>query len=251
MRQKFLDSFNMQQDKILFSIVIPAYNEENTLPMCVEALRKLKADFEYEIIAVDNNSKDNTFQVAEQLGIKAIKEKRQGVSWARKTGTEAAQGEYILHIDADTRLPQNYLNEVIKRFQKNPKLVCLGGQFYYYDAPWWKNILRIYVHWNLYLFALIISRGKIGPMANNMTFKKSVYDQTDGFNTYFRFGEDIDLTKRMSKFGKIKLDMSLKCRVSVRRHKLGWKLMVYWINFYSMCLVGKPFKNALPLPDEN
>lgn len=238
----------MQQDKILFSIIIPAYNEEETLPKCIEAIRELQGDFKYEVIVVNNNSQDKTSEVARNLGLIVIDEKRQGVSWARKTGTDNAKGEYILHIDADTRLPKNYLQEVFERFEKNSNLACVGGQFYYYDAPAWKNFFRIFIHWSLYLFARFVSRRKIGPMANNMTFKKSVYDQTEGFNTYFRFGEDIDLTKRMSKFGKIKLDMSLKAYISVRRHMLNKQLAVYFINFVKMCLIGKPFKNNLPLP---
>lgn len=236
----------MTEKRILFSIVIPAYNEEKTLPQCIQAIRNQQADFKYEIIVVNNNSQDKTSQLAKSLAATVIDEKRRGVSWARKTGTENAKGEYILHIDADTKLPSHYLGEVFKHFQRDAKLVCLGGQFHYYDAPWWKDFLRIFIHWTLWLFALVVSRGKIGPMANNMTFKKSVYDKTDGFNPYFKFGEDIDLTKRLAKFGKVKLDMSLKCYISVRRHKANWQLIVYFINFLKMCLVGRPYKNSLP-----
>ena len=88
---------------------------------------------------MDNDSTDQTARLAREQGVKVISEPVRGVGRARKTGTEAAQGEYVLHLDADTRLPEDYLVNVLSRFENDPKLVCLGGQFCFYDAPWWKN----------------------------------------------------------------------------------------------------------------
>src|SRR3989338_2156551 len=119
---------------MLFSIIIPAYNEEKVIVACIEAAKKQRGDFDYEIIVVDNASTDNTKMVAEKFGVKVLSEGRPGVGRARRTGTEAARGELILQIDADTRLPEDYLTQVWERFQKNSRLVCLGGQIYFYNA---------------------------------------------------------------------------------------------------------------------
>jgi len=236
----------MNEKVLLFSIVIPAYNEEDALPACLKALKEQKGGFEYEIIVVDNDSQDSTAELARSLGVQVINEKRKGVGWARKTGTSAARGEFVLHVDADTRLPENYLEQVFERFGKDKKLVCLSGQMYFYDSVWWQNILRPFFHRILWLFAVLITRGRVGPMGNNMTFKKAIYEKTSGFDANLKYGEDMDLCKKLSSFGKVKLDMSLKCFASARRFKINKKLFEYFFNFIYMCFVGKSYSNTLP-----
>jgi len=236
--------------KNLFSIVIPAYNEEKTIASCLDCIKKLKADFAFEVIVVDNNSSDNTSSIAESYGVKVILETKQGVGAARKKGTEEAVGFFVLHIDADTHLPENYLEEVIKRFESIDDLVCVGGQMFFYDAPLWKDIARIFIHHFLWFFAVIISRKSQGPMGNNMTFRKDVYDLTTGFNSDLRFGEDMDLSKKLAEFGKVRLDMSLKCPVSSRRYKVNKSLFDYSMNFFKMSTKGELHKNELPPASE-
>ena len=131
-------------------------------------------------------------------------------------------------------MPENYLLEVLKRFEKNPELVCVGGQMYFYDAPFWKDILRVFIHHFLWFFTVIVSRKSQGPMGNNMTFINSVYKETSGFDENLRFGEDMDLSKKLSDFGQVKLDMTLKCPVSSRRFKIKIFLIILWIFF--LCL---------------
>ncbi|MBT3538599.1 glycosyltransferase family 2 protein [Candidatus Parcubacteria bacterium] len=236
----------MKEKQPLFSIVVPAYNEEKFIVPCVESLKNLRSNFDIEIIVADNNSTDNTVNIVRELGVVLVQEKRQGVGAARRAGTSIAKGEFIVHVDADTRLPEGYLEKVYNRFQSNKKLVCIGGQFIFYDAPVWKRVLRFFNHWSLWLFAVSVSFGKVGPMGNNMTFKKDLYDQTDGFDKRLRYGEDMDLCRKLSVFGKIRLDMSLKCQVSVRRFVLDKRLWDYFLNFIKMSMVGKPRKNVLP-----
>ncbi|PIZ95797.1 MAG: hypothetical protein COX80_03635 [Candidatus Magasanikbacteria bacterium CG_4_10_14_0_2_um_filter_33_14] len=234
----------------LFSIVIPAYNEEKTISSCLDCAKKVKIDFDYEIIVVDNNSKDKTSQIAKDAGVKVFLETKQGVGAARKKGTQEATGFFILHIDADTHLPENYLEEVLKRFEKDSDLVCVGGQMFFYDAPLWKDIMRVFLHHALWFFAVIISRKSQGPMGNNMTFRKDVYDLTSGFDETLHFGEDMDISKKMSDFGKVKLDMSLKCPVSSRRYKINKSLFDYSMNFFKMSTKGELHKNELPPANE-
>ena len=231
---------------IKFSVVIPVFNEVKFLQNCIESIKKQLGNFSIEIIVVDNNSIDDTFEVAKKLGVKVIKEKRQGVGWARKIGTENAQGEFVVQVDADSRLPKDYFIEVLKRFDKNKNLVCVGGQMYFYDGNWWQNLVRPFFHYWFLLFAVIFSFGKVGPMGNNMVFRKQLYNKTNGFEGKLKFGEDMDLVKKLSKFGKVKLDMSLKNHVSARRFKLNKDLAMYILNFYRMLFFGKPHENKLP-----
>ena len=231
--------------QIQFSIIIPAFNEEKYIAESIECAQKQQGNFDYEIIVVNNTSTDKTKQIAESLGVFVVDEPRKGVGQARKTGTEIAQGEYVLHIDADTHLPEDYLLQVQRRFQEDSKLICVGGQYYFYDAPWWKNVLRVPVHWVFWFYALLASRGRVGPMGNNMTFKRCFYNKISGFDSGLKYGEDMDVCRKLSKFGKIKLDMNLKCYVSVRRFIFDKRLFVYAVNFFKMSIFGRPYKNIL------
>ncbi|MBU2542310.1 glycosyltransferase [Patescibacteria group bacterium] len=228
------------------SIIIPAYNEEKYIAESIKYAKKQQGNFDIEIIVVNNASTDKTKQIAESFNVKVIDEIKKGVGQARKIGTEASKGKYILHIDADTHLPEDYLQQAFQRFEKDNKLVCLGGQMLYYDAPWWKDVLRFIFHHILGWGSRILSLGRVGPMGNNMIFRKSDYNKTKGFDSAVRYGEDADLSWKLSKLGKIKLDMSLKCFVSSRRYKINGRLWLYFLNYLSICLRGKPYKNVLP-----
>ncbi len=241
---------NFNAPLFVFSVVIPAYNEEKLITECIKSIRAQVGNFAYEIIVVNNNSSDRTAEIAANLGARVVSETRRGVGWARRTGTQAASGIFVTNLDADTHLPSNYLQKVYDHFQTDPNLVCVGGQMVYYDAPWWKNFLRIFIHYYLWLFARFSSNGTIGPMGNNMTFKKEIYNQTAGFDGNLKFGEDADLCRKLSKFGKVFLDMKLKCFVSARRYKFNKHLAIYFINFLRMCVGKSPIKNELPHPDE-
>lgn len=236
----------------LFSFVIPAYNEAKYLPSCIEHIRKQRGGFEFEIIVVDNNSTDNTYEVSKNLGMKVFKEMKSGVGQARKTGTDLAQGEYILHVDADTRLPENYLMQVKKRFDKNKNLVCVGGQYYFYDANLFWRMIRPILFPVLFWFVNFKLKRNVGPMGNNMTFKKNIYNKTSGFDEKLKYGEDFDLSAKLCNFGKVELDMTLKCFVSSRRFNLFKKnFWVYIANFFNLCFKGVTYKNELSGHEED
>lgn len=232
------------ENDILFSIIIPAYNEENYLPACLDSVKAQKGGFNYEIIVVDSKSTDKTAELAGQAGVRVARAGF-GVGRARQEGTALARGKYIVHLDADSRPPDDYLIEIKKRFDRDSALVNVGGRVIFYDAPLWKNILRFVLQYPLWIFARLVSRGQIGPMGNNMVFKKFFYDQVDGFNPELKFGEDADLSRQLRKFGKVKLDMSLKCYASARRYKISSHLFTLFINFIKICVSGAPFKNEL------
>jgi glycosyltransferase involved in cell wall biosynthesis len=104
----------------LLSIIIPAYNEgsPDRLP---KSLREIDAfvtaqPFDVEVIVVNNNSRDNTLQIAEEAArtqpyLRVMTEMRQGKGAAVKTGMLAARGQYLFICDADLSMP---IEEVVK-----------------------------------------------------------------------------------------------------------------------------------------
>lgn len=98
----------------MISIVVPVYNVEKYLRECVDSL--LAQDFQdCEILLVDDGSTDSSGDMcdayARQDGrIRVIHQENQGLSGARNTGIEAAQGEYLLFVDSDDYLPEGTLS---------------------------------------------------------------------------------------------------------------------------------------------
>lgn len=220
---------------MLWSVVIPARNEEKFLPDCVSSIKKQKGFFDIEIIVVDNNSTDKTREAAEKCGAKVVSEPRHGVGQARKTGAEAACGEFIVNLDADSRLPDDYLLRAVKIFEQEPNLACLGGQVLFYDAPRWMNILRFLFHRALYFYARLVSGGRVGPMGNNMVFRKSDYQKTAGFDADSVFGEDADVSRKLSELGRVKIDFNLRCLISSRRYHWNQKPITQFRDFLAVC----------------
>ena len=92
---------------IQYSVIIPAYNEENWLPQTLAGLKTAMAasDLPGEIIVVDNNSTDRTAQIAASHGARVIFERRNQISRARNAGAGAARRGHLIFLDADTLIP--------------------------------------------------------------------------------------------------------------------------------------------------
>lgn len=136
------------------SVIIPAYNEAKRLPNTLIEIDKhlSKVDFAYEIIIVDNNSKDATKEVAERFAglmknIKVIGCRTQGKGAAVKTGMLEAKGEYRAFTDADNSISMDQIIDALKYFSvnggKNDYGVVIGSRDVSgakHDQPWYRKI---------------------------------------------------------------------------------------------------------------
>ena len=117
----------MVNNSLRLSLVIPVYNEEHHIRACLEAVQK-QSVAPFQVIVVDNNSTDNTAEIARSFSfVTVIEEKRQGRGWARSAGFDASKGEIIGRIDADTRLARNWVEFALAAFQKNSALMGITG----------------------------------------------------------------------------------------------------------------------------
>lgn len=117
------------------SVVIPAYNEELWLERCVRALQRQQTDVPYEIIVVDNNSSDGTAEVAQRLGVRYVFEPRQGLTFARQAGEDAARGEIVAHTDADSEAPPDWIERIAHEFHRSLDVVVVSGPMCFPRAP--------------------------------------------------------------------------------------------------------------------
>src|ERR1700740_396587 len=94
------------------SVIIPVYNEATTLDACLTAIARLRPQ-PFEVIVVDNNSTDNSAAIARSYPfVTVISETRQGVVHARSRGFDAASGDIIGRIDADTLVDPDWTKQI-------------------------------------------------------------------------------------------------------------------------------------------
>tara|TARA_B100000959_G_C14967797_1_gene618494 strand:- start:267 stop:1202 length:936 start_codon:yes stop_codon:yes gene_type:complete len=130
---------------LLLSVIVCTYNRVNLLGNCLASLCEQDLNCElFEIIVVDNNSGDNTYNVVsgymkKKRNIRYVTEKKQGLSYARNRGCDEARSQYLLYIDDDALAPPGYLSNILDIIKKyEPDL--LGGPVYPYyteEKPRW------------------------------------------------------------------------------------------------------------------
>ena len=99
----------------LLSVVIPAYNEEQFLPLTlgslISSLKQCEEIEDYEIIVADNHSTDKTAEVATKFRAKVVLETEHKISKVRNTGAKNTNGTYIFFLDADTIVKSSTLRQ--------------------------------------------------------------------------------------------------------------------------------------------
>ncbi len=229
------------------SLIIPAYNEEKYIADCLEYALKNSLGGFYEIIVVDNGSSDKTKEIAETFpGVRVVREKEKGITKARQRGFIEAKSDIIAYIDADTRMPDGWVETILQEFIKNQKLVCLSGPYIYYDIPKWQQFL-VKVYWRVLAYPSYLLIGYMA-IGGNFTIKKDTLEKMGGFNTSIEFyGEDTDIARRAHRLGKVKFKPDFLMYTSGRRlsdQGVFKTAIIYIINFFSEAIIHKPITKS-------
>ena len=116
---------------MIASVIIPVYNEAQTLGDCLASLvRQTGQRQDLEIIVVDDGSTDNTPDVVRGFpGVRLLRQSRQGPAAARNRGAREARGEIILFTDGDCIPLDNWLEEMLAPFHQDPDLIGVKGAY--------------------------------------------------------------------------------------------------------------------------
>lgn len=198
------------------SIVICAYNEEKYIAKCLQSVTG-QMEKPYEIIVVDNNSTDNTPQIAHKFGVTVLHEKIQGITAARNAGFEKARGNIIARCDADTIVPANWTEQIRTNFQTR-QIDGLSGPVQFYDLlPSSTYMVKLYL--NTMHMLQQDHHTMVGP---NMMLTKSIWKKVrdtvclDDTEVH----EDIDLAIQIKNAGgTIYIDNDMIVQSSARRIK--------------------------------
>lgn len=117
------------------SIIIPCFNEVNTLPVVLDAIHHLKLNQEKEVIIVDDGSRDGTTELLQKWEAKKLDgfiflfhQKNQGKGAAIQTALQKATGDYVIFQDADLEYHPQDIPALIEFVQKHASLAVYGSR---------------------------------------------------------------------------------------------------------------------------
>ena len=229
------------------SVIVCAHNEEAFIAACVCSLLA-QTRLPDEILVINNASSDRTGQVARALpGIRVIDEPTKGLVVARERARQEAAGDLLVYVDADCRAPLTWLARIEERFDRDPSLIALSGNYRFYDWDWWGRLLIRAYDFSLgpatHLLAKTLRLGVVF-YGGNFAVRRDALARIGGFDTSIEFhGEDTNLGRRLFKAGRVALAYDCYLYTSARRYNAmgkGAVFRLYVRNFVSELLHHRP-----------
>lgn len=183
------------------SVVVPAFNAEKTIGKCLEALER-QGFRGYEVIVVDDGSRDNTGEVAKQFPkARVVREENAGPAVARNNGAKNAKGEIVVFTDSDCIAEPNWLEEMLKPFA-DKRVAGVQGRYKSGRRGLIARIIQLEIEKS---YAKMGKQDSIDFIATySAAYRKIVFEKLGGFDTSFPMasGEDTDFSFRVHESGQ-------------------------------------------------
>ena len=226
--------FGLAWQGLKYSFIIPVFNRPDEVDELLDSLtRQTVTDF--EVVVVEDGSQvpceDICRKYAARLDIHYYMKPNSGPGQSRNYGVERAKGEYVLILDSDVVVPENYLRAVDAELQREPA-DAFGGPDRAADS--FTPVQKAISYSMTSFFTTGGIRGgkkkldKFYPRSFNMGVRRDVYQRLGGFSK-MRFGEDIDFSIRIFKAG-------CKCRLFPEAwvwHKRRTDFRKFWRQVYN------------------
>ncbi len=181
------------------SVIIPAYNEKDHIVDTVQSVQQAFSDASVpllEVIVSDDASDDGTGELAQEAGAKVVLSGKRNIGATRNVGAAAAQGEWVLFVDADTVIEYDTVKQTVEAIESGSvgggaRIAWNGHTHFWADCvlSCWNTISRIFkLPAGSYLFA-----------------KKEIFDAVGGFNEELYASEELDLGFKLKKHGKLRI----------------------------------------------
>lgn len=213
------------------SVVVPSRNDARFLRRCLQDLtaQTRRPD---EIVVVDNDSEDETAQVGRDAGARVVLQKQIGIWPAVSAGYDAASGDIIFRLDADSRPPVDWIEHALAVFEAEPGLDMLVGHGDFYGP-------RRIINWigtKLYIggmYAVLTPYFGHAPIfGSNFAMRREVWAQmrTTAHVDHPGIHDDMDLTYQVRPWMTISYDPGWRVGISARPfdtfsslgRRLGW-----------------------------
>lgn len=217
-----------------YSIIVPVFNRPDEIDELLESLTRQTFN-DFEVIIVEDGSQKPCKEVCDKytdkLNLKYFMKENSGPGQSRNYGAERSEGEYLLILDSDVVLPENYLYAIEEELHRD-KADAFGGPDRAHNS--FTDTQKAISYSMTSFFTTGGIRGgkkkmdKFYPRSFNMGIRREVYNKLGGFSK-MRFGEDIDFSIRIFKAG-------CKCRLFPAAwvyHKRRTDFRKFWRQVYN------------------
>ncbi len=184
------------------SVVVCAYNAERTIDQCLASLAELNYP-DYEVIVVNDGSRDRTLEIAESYGFcRIISQPNKGLSAARNVGAEAASGEIVAYTDSDCVADPDWLSYLVANMEASNLAACGGPNFPPPEDTLVPAVVAVAPGGPTHV---LISDEVAEHIAGcNMAFDREVLLRLGGFDPIYRAaGDDVDICWRFQDAGYV------------------------------------------------
>ena len=207
----FAHLYKKEQSKLYgkLAVVILNYNNKNVIFKCVDSLLSFKNAYDYEIVVVDNGSKDGSYEMlcerysAEQVTV--CRNTKNGCSSGRNLGVSKTEKEYILFLDSDQWATNaEWLRPYEEVMSLHPDFGAIGwtGGFFNISGTAYSNVDYFAYR---YMYPSMLCRTDIGYLGSGgMLVKTENFRKVEGFDEYYdpTCYEDTDLSLKIRNAGK-------------------------------------------------
>lgn len=234
-----MSNFSAANSSIRASVIVPAYNAEKTLGECLAALEKQSVPRDrYEVIVVDDGSRDNTAAVARSFGVRVLQQSNQGPAAARNVGAKIAQGEILLFTDSDCIPTYHWLERMLSPFA-DPSIVAAKGSYQTMQREWVARLVQAEYEEKYQRMA----RERYIDFVDTYSaaYRRDAFIAAGGFDTAFPVpsAEDQEFSFRLASLGHkmvfvpeavvLHRHPSLWFRYLERKYRFGyWRVLVHW-----------------------
>jgi len=231
--------FSEMPDRL--SVIIPALNEERYIRRCLESVFRQNRAILHEVIVADFNSTDRTREICREFNVRIETGGTPAV--ARNFGASVATGNILLFLDADSVLPEGFLDKAIESFhQLNPAIIS----FFMAPVPWTFISGLVLKFYNYYSYLASLLRLPVfATCACCMMTTTANHKAVNGFDPEMAVLEEYDYVRRLKKLGKFRV-ISLMFYVSMRRYNRGCalkKAAIMFFYYFEWLLKGKVTKD--------
>lgn len=196
------------------SIIIPAYNAEANLPLCLSSLMPgLESGLIREVVLVDGGSEDQTCRTAEGTGATVLTSPTKGRAAQLRHGAEHARGDWFLFLHADTALSRDWAERTQAHIADRPNKAATFTLAYRSDAPMAKTVARR-ANWRARTLGL--------PYGDQgLLISRKLYREVGGYPET-PFMEDVQIVRTIGK--KRLVHLSAEARTDASKYERdGWR----------------------------